>query len=150
MEKEFAPYEPSLALKELGFDEPCFAWYAETKNLQISPDVYKKWTSKPCNNSNIIIVFNSDCVTAPTFSQAFRWFREKYNIRQNIMDFIDDEIGIEWDYEIAIIGTDLDERGNYKPLVDYSTDDETRKFKTYEEAELACLKELIEIVKQKQ
>ena len=27
--KEFAPYEPSLALKELGFDEPCFGWYSK-------------------------------------------------------------------------------------------------------------------------
>ena len=63
--------------------------------------------------------------------------------------FIDDETGIEWGYEIAIIGTDLDERGNYKPLVDYSVDDETRKFKTYEEAELAWLKKLIKIVKNK-
>ncbi len=27
MKKEFVPYEPSLALKELGFDEPCFAFY---------------------------------------------------------------------------------------------------------------------------
>jgi hypothetical protein len=32
-QKDFVPYEPSLSLKELGFDEPCFAWYAETKNL---------------------------------------------------------------------------------------------------------------------
>jgi hypothetical protein len=24
MEKEFTPYEQALALKELGFDEPCF------------------------------------------------------------------------------------------------------------------------------
>jgi hypothetical protein len=27
MEKEFIPYEQALALKELGFDEPCFAWF---------------------------------------------------------------------------------------------------------------------------
>ena len=27
LEKEFVPHEPSLALKELGFDEPCFAFY---------------------------------------------------------------------------------------------------------------------------
>jgi hypothetical protein len=66
------------------------------------------------------------------------------------MDFIDDEVGIEWDYEIAIIGTDIDEKGNYKPLIDYSTDDEDRKFKTYEETELECLTKLIEIVKEKQ
>jgi hypothetical protein len=131
MEKEFAPYEPSLALKELGFDEPCFAWYAETKNLQISPDVYKKWTSKPCNNSNIIIVFNSDCVTAPTFSQAFRWFREKHNLKSCIMfrtSMADNEEYYDW----LIKGQEV----------------VYRHFKTYEEAELACLKNLIEIVKQ--
>jgi hypothetical protein len=140
MNKEFAPYEPSLALKELGFDEPCIGWYNPQVNYkEVTTDKYwafhltGEWENfKP----------------APLYQQAFRWFREKYNIRQNIMDFIDDETGIEWDYEIAIIGTDLDEKGNYKPLVAYSTDDETRKFKTYEEAELACLKKLIEIVKQ--
>ena len=27
LEKEFVPYEPSLALKELWFDEPCFGKY---------------------------------------------------------------------------------------------------------------------------
>jgi hypothetical protein len=27
MEKDFVPYEEALALKELGFDEPCFAVY---------------------------------------------------------------------------------------------------------------------------
>ena len=80
---------------------------------------------------------------------VLRWFREKHSLRNSITDFIDDETGIEWDYEIAIIGTDVDEKGNYKPIVDYSTDDETRKFKTYEEAELACLRKLIEICSSK-
>jgi hypothetical protein len=27
MNKEFVPYEQALALKELGFDEPCFGFY---------------------------------------------------------------------------------------------------------------------------
>ena len=27
MDKEFVPYEQSLQLKELGFDEPCFGFY---------------------------------------------------------------------------------------------------------------------------
>ena len=133
LEKEFAPYAESLELKALGFDEPCFGWWFVDEEMLIIEK------SKKSTSENII--------QAPTFSQAFRFFREKYGLRNSITDFIDDETGIEWDYEIAIIGTDLDERGNYKPLVDYSTDDEIRKFKTYEEAELACLRKLIEIVK---
>ena len=130
LEKDFAPYEPSLALKELGFDEHCFGYYSEGELILNS------------HTNNHMQRFR---YSAPTFSQAFRWFREKYELRHSITDFIDDETGIEWDYEISIIGTDSDENGNYKPLVDYSVDDETRKFKTYEEAELACLIKLIEI-----
>ena len=133
MEKEFLPYEQALALKELGFDEPCFGLYAPP--------------SKTVFLHHYGLLSAKEQISAPLFQQAFRWFRGKYNLRNSITDFIDDETGIEWDYEIAIIGTDLDERGTYKPLVDYSTDDEARKFKTYEEAELACLIKLIEIVK---
>jgi hypothetical protein len=64
------------------------------------------------------------------------------------MDFIDDEIGVNWDYEIAKIGTDLDKYGHYEALVDFSIDDKYRKFKTYEGAELACLKKLIKICRE--
>ena len=136
MKNEFVPYNLAIQLEELGFDEPCLATIDQTEYIHI------KGTKYPIRGA--MCYMDTPC---PTFSQAFRWFREKYNVRHNIMDFIDDEVGIEWDYEIATIGTDLDENGNYKPLVDYSTDDKDRKFKTYEEAELACLIKLIEIVK---
>ena len=133
MEKEFVPYELAVKLKALGFDEECFSYY----DLNNKPNFF-----------GFDGLMDTHCVQVnrPTFSQVFRWFRENHNVRQNIMDFIDDEVGIEWDYEIATIGTDLDENGNYKPLIEYSTDDENRKFKTYEEAELDCLTKLIEIV----
>lgn len=129
MNKEFIPYEQALELKELGFYEPCFGWFASDKSL------ITEYTNK------------TDFLLAPTFSQAFRFLRKEYKIRHNITDFIDDKEGIEWDYEIAFIGTDVDEKGNYEPLVGYSTDDENRKFKSYEGAELACLRKLIEIAK---
>jgi len=130
MKKDFVEYPEALALKELGFDEPCIAWFAETKDLQIAPETYKKWTSKPCNNSNIVKVFNNDCFTAPTFSAAFRWFREKYGYCSYIKEAIVD------DYRFYI--EKFDEK-YYNSSI----------FKSYEEAELACLKKLIEIVKQK-
>lgn len=95
IEKEFVPYEQALALKELGFDEPCFGYYDnQRKELDtISSDVCERL----CKHDTHI--------KAPTFSQASRWFREKHGLRNSITDFIDDETGIEWDYEIAIIGT---------------------------------------------
>jgi hypothetical protein len=111
MNREFIPYEQALALKELGFDEPCFGWYASDKSL-IKDYVIKMH------------------LKAPTFSQAFRFFREKYGYYISVFRTHDGN----W-------GTDLWLLGVHKPKA-------TVFGETYEEAELACLKKLIEIVKQ--
>ncbi len=113
MEKEFVPYNLALELKELGFDEPCFAtWNGGTldMSLQIPSDDY--------------------FTKAPTFSQCFRWFREN-NIDHSIVPMRVDG----WHMYQYVIFT-LDE------VVETG-------FDTYEEAELACLTKLIEIVKTK-
>jgi hypothetical protein len=132
MNKDFTLHPEALELKQLGFDEPCIAWYAENKELQIAPDTYKKWSFKACNNSNIISVFNSDCITAPTYSQAFRWFREKHNYHV-IIDFNQSKNN-KWYYGII----QIDHNISVSPDVE---------FETYEEAELAALKELIKTIK---
>ena len=69
MEKEFIPYEQALALKELGFDEKCCAAY------------YKKYDNeigyhKVHRDFNFVAL----TVSAPLYQQAFRWFREKYQL----------------------------------------------------------------------
>jgi hypothetical protein len=141
--KDLTLHPEALELKQLGFDEPCIAWYAENKGLQIAPDTFKKWTSKPCNNSNIITVFNSDCITAPTYSQAFRWFREKYNLR----GFIGFRPNVKmFDYHIYDMSLSGLEYTKQRTMEEFNKDP---KVGTYEEAELACLKKLIEIVKEK-
>jgi len=141
LEKDFTLHPEALELNQLGFDEPCIAWYAENKGLQIAPDTFKKWTSKPCNNSNIITVFNSDCITAPTYSQAFRWFREKYNLR----GFIGFRPNVKmFDYHIYDMSLSGLEYTKQRTMEEFNKDP---KVGTYEEAELACLKKLIEIVK---
>jgi hypothetical protein len=68
MKKEFVPYEESLALKELGFDEPCIFYYA--------PDAItiSKPTTGVCSSDRYGII------ASPLYQQAFRWFREKYNL----------------------------------------------------------------------
>ena len=120
MEKEFINYTEALALKELGFDEPCFGWYAHN-------GVYTGYSIKNSTINELNMIKNS--CSAPLYQQAFRWFREKkinsivqeYAFK-NYMFSIDD--GINRDVEV--IG-----------------------YNTYEEAELECLKKLIEIVKEK-
>jgi hypothetical protein len=128
MEKEFIPYEQALALKELRFDEPCFTSY-NNKNL-VNWWVDAEWVK----NSELIEVYT----TAPTYSQAFRWFREKHDLLNDVGISAHRRNDVKkWMYSIIYLdkNTYIYSEGTYN---------------TYEEAELECLKELIEIVKNKQ
>jgi hypothetical protein len=129
MEKEFIPYEQALALKELGFDEPCLAFYDGKGDSTIYYNSLRDGSGdyKPFKATERLKWFG-----APLYQQAFRWFREKCGLWQIVMQNTDKD----WTYDImTIIG-----------MVDYKIFD---VFDTYEEAELACLKKLIEIVKNK-
>lgn len=141
MEKEFIPYEQALALKELGFDTPCFGLYEnkkighswETSQGIVTPITYRR-------NSNFVehILSKDDC-TAPTFSQAFRWFREKHNLFHEI--HIDKTAEPKFCFDIF----QYEHFGNYDEI----RIGEWYLYRTQEEAELECLKELIEIIKRK-
>jgi hypothetical protein len=123
MTKEFVPYDRALKLKAIGFDEPCFGYYLQNKRF-IS---YEERKSMPKQTK--------DAISAPLFQQAFRWFRENYRLSVLIQDWLDDYDGeiVEW-----TIGEDR---------IIYEI---TNRTDTYEEAELACLHKLIEIVETKQ
>ena len=133
MEKEFVPYEPSSELKELGFDEPCIAyWYNETPtNPEGQCLVYYK---KPWDDEKIIKGIIREYYYAPLYQQAFRWFREKHSLRFSI---IDDHSENEKPYSFT------SEHEYY-----YDTGSGNNWFKTYEEAELECLKKLIELCRE--
>ncbi len=126
MNKEFVPYEQALELKKLGFDEPCFGYYTgDKKHLLLRPNMGRM--NDP----------SDDVPTASTFSQVFRWFREKYKISGEISsDFYLEGKDNEWEYNIYQLDKEDDGYDGTIPI-----------YKTYEEAELECLKKLIEIVK---
>jgi hypothetical protein len=132
MEKEFVSYEIALALKELGFDEPCFMFYEQgtkDKYLQqgVDDDYWgdysepRDWNSIPNKPWKPFC----QCISAPLYQQAFRWFREKYDLHSYI------EGAYPW-FRFYINSED-DRCEGYKHLL-------------FEEAELECLKKLIEIV----
>jgi hypothetical protein len=135
MEKEFIGYTDALDLKELGFDEPCFSYY---KNNQLSEILEKVINSEIKNVNNEI----DDYISAPLYQQAFRWFREKYKLRgfigfrPNVKQF-DCHI-----YDMSLSGKEYTEQ---RTMEEFNKDP---KVGTYEEAELECLKKLIEIVKE--
>ena len=121
MEKEFVSYEIALALKELGFNEPCFAWY---KNGKLRIELY--W--------NISDLRDEDCIS-PTFSQAFRFFREKYDL----FGCIDLHVSTPLHWYVRIDKISINDYV-------YHSEDDSKYYIKYEDAELACLMKLIEIV----
>ena len=146
MKNEFIPYEQALELKKLGFDEECLAAYYVFGDGKLREGRYGQTESQLFINGIDIQVedrmeelemFAYHDVSVPTFSQAFRWFRDKKLADGSVSRHGEADGGYSYRWDI------LYEYGVY----------EERHFKlgykTYEEAELACLIELVKIVKQK-
>ena len=114
--KDFTLYPEALELKQLGFDEPCLGYYL-ANTLFISNDIVYNSTDIPV-------------IKAPLYSQAFRWFREKYNLHALIMPkTTPSNTTVYYIY-----------KGKFEENWDNC-------FEAYEEAELACLREMIKLVK---
>lgn len=128
MEKEFIPYKESLDLKKLGFDDMCFgAFNKKGMFIKSSSDFWNNNSLKTLNGFYKKKVYY--CI-APLYQQAFSWFRENHNL---FTSFHCPEYDIPtYDYRIYKIG---------------DVEIILKEFKTYEEAELECLKKLIEMIK---
>ena len=80
MKDQFATYEISLKLKELGFNEECLAIYI---NLVLKPIIQKpisgefNYKFKSVRNS---VIVNSENCSAPLWQQVIDWFRDKHNL----------------------------------------------------------------------
>lgn len=128
MIKDFTTYQQALKLKELGFDEECASFF-QKEDHEITPvmvddnNQYRLTGMRTCKNSEIPEHYTA----APTFSQAFRFFREggydtKIEKESEGLYFAFYWTGVAW----IIIGN-----GSYK------------------EAEIQCLNKLIEIAETK-
>ena len=153
MKKEFVTYEIALELKELGFDEPCLAFFEINNTHQ--PQNLRYFLKTAVNreyieNTKILkYIYGENSLLAPLYQQAFRWFREKYGLIGYIQtSYITNEVvnnknipctpRIEFTFGITnAIGKSI--FSSFKQ----------GSFKTYEEAELEGLKKLIENFKQK-
>lgn len=96
MKKEFVNYKQALAIKELGFDEPCLRWYVHEKNL--SSDViflqYKK---------------DEEFAFAPLKQQVFRWFRQKHKLKFHLCE----DAWNHWVLIKLLIGENYETIGEY-------------------------------------
>ena len=143
LEKDFVPHEPSLALKELGFDEPCLAHLigfgdGTIENgkyvINYQQVFYPNAFIEPDDKAEELGLHPFGICGVPLYQQAFRWFREKY------------ELVVDWNHRHH------DNFGSYIGVCIKNIHLEETivgAYKTHEEAELACLIKLIEIVKEK-
>ena len=115
--KDFIPFKEAFELKQLGFDEYCFGHFLN-----------KKFYLKSFDRQGDSITLR------PTFSQAFRFLRKKYDLQC-------------WIHDGGYVGKCCIKITGYKHDKFYFSSSEPMG---YEEAELECLSKLIELVKQKQ
>lgn len=130
MEKEFVPYELALKLKELGFNEDFLGEFVNVKcgydqgiKFCLSFSNYEEFCGHP-----------EHLTFTPLWQQAFDWFRKEkdFDLNINPMSFV----GVTMYYDIHIQHPEHIHLA--RPII---------TGKTYEEARLACLEKLIEIVK---
>jgi hypothetical protein len=123
MEKEFVSYEQAVALKELGLniDNYVGVYGLDGRHLY------------NVHGNKFDAVDELFFIKAPLKQQVFRWFREYYWWYANLSSWLQEEEGTYHKYEIY--GTPDSAHGSIM-------------FKTYEEAESACIDKLIELAKQ--
>ena len=125
MEKEFVPYELAVKLKNLGFNSPYPIGGYQGGSVFYYENGKLYYDGRPMYSSD----YHEGQIDAPLFQQAFRWFREKgFLISFSSHDDNIHEFYIKWKPSKSILSDIYD---------------------TYEEAELACLEKLIEIVENK-
>jgi hypothetical protein len=147
MNKNFLPFEESFCLYELGFVEPCLAnYYAPEKEL--TP--YIGFTDEGNEDKHFSTCINKNhrktFITAPLFQQAFKFFRDFFNLEYNIIK------SANGNYSVAI-------HENTREYLDkiimlgghcHACLSEIVDLYSYEEAELECIRELIKLSLEKQ
>ena len=146
MKEHFVNYNQALALKELGYNEPCWCYFVNDvffdSMFPKDYDYFEHMNKK------------MEYTLAPLKSQVFKWFRDEHHLFANIYEwttggFKDNIIPKDWKPECRW--------KIYKPVgITYSQKDKVlvhvsdnlyRDFYHYEEAESACIDNLISILK---
>jgi hypothetical protein len=168
----FVPYKIATGLKEIKFSEDCFAYYQideaertgdpvlcylprgkDLKGQSVSEDVrYQKYLKDQHLCATTSFWWKHKFVAvAPTWDQAFEWFRKQYNIKIGIgYKMFNSESSQCYYFTISFLRT-MD--GENPPVDVWHEIDSylglNYPLKTIEETKLLCLQKLIEIVKSK-
>jgi hypothetical protein len=141
MEKEFIPYEQALSLKELGFKGSSFAYYIENRGITgTGSDIQQVYEYIHDTES-----FSNLICRVPTFSQAFKFFREKYDLEITTNIIVSKSFStlpINKNYSFTIVKTDEVSTSHINKSVGT-----VLNIPSPEELEIQCMLKLIEIAK---
>lgn len=133
---DFVEYEEALALKELGFNGACFRMSKHRKSCENKIDGSCPLHNIHCGYPDCEIDKTIEPVSLPTYSQAFRFIRKSFKIYHKInLHDPDDELSWRFQLDYCI--------GSGEIFYIHPSNPSTY-FKSYEEAETACLKKFIE------
>ena len=144
LEKEFVQRERSAALRDLGFNEKCMAYHGKQSSMMglLYSNLYNG------NTFHNAVATPSDKhldVYAPTYRQAFKFLKKKYNMSPHINTHI-----TNGKHSCSVIH-DMYNNGSLHPDL-ITVGDKTGTavvFDEYEDAEMACLDKMIALAKTK-
>ena len=114
MKEQFVSYKIALKLKELEFDEVCFAHYCNgdliTKTAILKSSTMQYYQQNNINPSN---QYKGKKCTAPLWQQVIDWFREFKNIVIEVWYDNTQDDGFPWLYEIYINNKEHEHNGSY-------------------------------------
>ena len=163
LDKQFCSYEQALALKELGFDEPCWSYFItpfDDGEGIFNPSMFLKdyayLDTMPKHSTYIL---------APLKSQAFEWFIDKYNIHHALKPVIGSKCNYDsypilgWDFDLFISNKNSDKCFYMGHLIgewftatldrfdEGDSLEDLVKFYSRDEVDSKCIDAIIEIIK---
>lgn len=126
MRKQFSTYEIALALKELGFNEKCIAYFLNKERLIIQNEIDMSFM-----------------LQAPLYQQIIDWFREKYEL---IIDSPKPDIWNKGRWSVRI--ESMNETIILESIVDQPYWIIYRCYKSYEEAREQSILKVLKIIKE--
>lgn len=124
MKEYFVPYQPSLDMRDMGYNEYFNGWYYRLDGRLFKSDYEFDFDDA------------RECI-APLYQQALKWFREKHNMLATVYS---NASGFLFEWHDTNGGTS---RGSSE----HDGPNDSGCWDTYEEAQLACIMRLIKAIK---
>jgi len=128
MENNFLLYNEASALKQLGFNDTCVAYFTAYKELRFD------YIGFPKNTDTSFII--SNYITAPLYTQAIKWFRKHKKLSGSTKHYASGSFTFE-------IQKHNGDATGWTKLTDFLN----KSYYTEEDAQLALIQKLIEYSK---